>query len=963
MADNKPQGTAVAPQGTAVAPQGTSVAPQGTAVAPQGTAVAPQGTAVAPQGTAAAPQGTAASSKTAGTASSGHSYTLQPGDVITIDGKDYKVVRGFNSGSEAELYEVTCNRKSYGLKLYRKGFKPNGKIGPILGKIQDQGYTAAIHSAGKTTLRNVIYDYELMDWYPLGSANAAGLKGNSDAILAITVKTALALDVFHKAGFVHKDIKPANILIKDKTTWDSVICDFGIADILKDGKAATRQLRTPIYAAPEIYDPKKAISIVDGENLFEITGKADYYALGMTILSLWYGESEFLVKETDMSIKKLTTGIVVPADMPDPLATIARGLLLKNPLKRWDLDEIQNFLAGGNFSVKEDEILEDLGIVYNAGKNQTANTVEELARFMVEDLDLAKRYLYKGKLKAWLKARPEIQDELEDIVEKRYPKDMDLGVWAAIYVLDPEYGFLLSGWNRQTGEEVYLSARDSGEVIKFCTENYCDFETKEKIVSDLFTDWLSLEFFEELWRIEELTPRYTRDEDERQKEIDIVFRLRIQTMDPLCDICLCNNVNDPLYAMTGASIARMMNVAYQTLHVDFIDDPESLVDEWKTQKYAPYNTHMDELLLFYIIETDDYETSYLHRFFQTKGKRFKDQDATLKSEINRRFHPGRNQLRPDDSAIIEGATIMRLISAFGHKPTYRFFGTDIEVSDLSQFRRYLGKKKMVEDAFYEHSLGGWLTVQYHEDPHADFSAQYSYEQKLLEYTKCLGAIDPENSYFVNYQTAAQEARELASECGGRVKKTYMRDMGQKALAVIFGVIPLLYLTIRIIGSLIQDPTLSSDIEFSSIFYSIGLIVAVIVFFTGEMDSCLAALIIGGIVSGIVWLVLAFLTPFLLWIFLALVIFVIIYFSRKTLFNVSGYAQDAKDVTDPGFEELELEPLHYAYTDVEEFDSSLNGTMDDGDVEDWLDDIKARRRPLILFIISTIVLLVLGGFLP
>ena len=86
MADNKPQGTAVAPQGTAVAPQGTAVAPQGTAVAPQGTAVAPQGTAVAPQGTAVAPQGTAAapqgtavSSKTARTASSGHSYTLQPG--------------------------------------------------------------------------------------------------------------------------------------------------------------------------------------------------------------------------------------------------------------------------------------------------------------------------------------------------------------------------------------------------------------------------------------------------------------------------------------------------------------------------------------------------------------------------------------------------------------------------------------------------------------------------------------------------------------------------------------------------------------------------------------------------------------------------------------------------------------------------------------------------------------------
>lgn len=960
MADNKPQGTAVAPQGTAVAPQGTAVAPQGTAVAPQGTAVAPQGTAVSPQGTAAAPQGTSAAPK--GTSSAGP-HTLKAGDVITIDGKDYKVVREFNSGSEAELYEVSSGRKSYGLKLYRKGFKPNGKVKPVLDKIKGQGYTADILSVGKTTRGGVSYEYELMDWYPIGSANAAGLKGNSKAILAITIKTALALDVFHKAGFIHKDIKPANILIKDNTTWDTVICDFGIADILKNGKAATRQLRTPIYAAPEIYDPKKAISIVDGQNLFEITGKADYYALGMTILSLWYGESEFMVKETDMSIKKLTTGIVVPSDMPDPLATIARGLLLKNPLKRWDLDEIQNFLNGGNFSVQEDEILEDLGIVYNAGKNQTANTVQELARFMIEDLDLAKRYLYKGKLKAWLKARPEIQDELEDIVEKRYPKDMDLGVWAAIYALDPEYGFLMSGWNRQTGEEAYLSARNSDEVVKFCTENYCDFETKERIASDLFIDWLKLEYFDELWRIEELVPKRTRDEDERQKEIDIVFRLRIQTMDPLCDICLCNNVNDPLYAMTGASIARLMNVAYQTLHVDFIDDADSLIDEWKTKKYAPYNTHMDELLLFYIIETDDYEKSYLHRFFQTKGKRFKDQDATLKSEINKRFNPGRNQLRPDDDAIIEGTTIMRLISAYGHTPTYRFYGTTTEVSDISQLRRQLGKKKMMEDAFYEHSLGGWLTVQFHENPHADFSAQYSYEKKLLEYTECVGAIDPENSYYVNYQSAADEAKQLASECGGNVKKTYVRDMAQKALAVIFGVIPLLYLTIRIIGALINEPMLSSDVEFSSIFYSIGLIVAVIVFFTGEMDSCIACLIVGAIASGVVWLVLSFLAPFLLWIFLALVIFVIIYFSRKTLFTDSGYSDSARNVTNPGFEELVLEPLHYAYTDTEEFDSSINGMIDDTDVEDWLDDLKTRRRPLILFIVSTIVLLVLGGFLP
>lgn len=963
MANNKPQGTAVAPQGTAVAPQGTAVAPQGTAVAPQGTAVAPQGTAVAPQGTSVTPQGTSVSQKGSGPTQNGSRQRLQKGDTLTIDGKTYRIVREFNSGSEAELFEASCSGKSYGLKLYRKGFKPNSQVRPMLDQLKGKGYAADILSAGKVTHGGVSYDYELMDWFPLGSSNAAGIKGNSDAILALTIKTALALDAFHKAGFVHKDIKPANILIKDKGSWDSVICDFGIADVMTDGKAITKQSRTPIYAAPEIYDPKKAKAIVDGENLFEITGKADYYALGMTILCLWYGESEFQVKETDMSITKLTTGITVPSDMPDPLATIARGLLLKNPLKRWDLDEIQNFLAGGNFSVKEDEILEDLNIVYNAGKNQIANTVEQLAIFMVDDLELAKRYLYKGKLRDWLKSRPELQDELENIVEKRYPKDMNLGVMAAVYALDPDFGFFMSGWDRKTGEETMISARDSGEVIKFCTENFCDDETKEKIVSDLFTDWLDMEFFDDCWRVKMIVPKQVKDPDDRTQEIDMAFRLRIQAMDPLCDICLCNDVNDPLYAMTGPAIGRLMNVAYQTLMVDFADDPDELLDNWKDPKYAPYNTHMDESLLYYLVLNDNYEESYLHRFFETKGKRFKAQDTTLKNEINRRYHPDRNQLRQEDEAILDDTCIMRIISAYGHKPTYRFFGTDIEVSDLSQFKRQLGKKKMVQDAYYEYGLAGWLGIQYHENPHADFSAQYSYERQLLEYTKCLGAIDPENTDFVNYSNAAEEARELASGSGDEAGKTRLKETAQKAIAIVFGVMPLIYLTIRIIGALIHDPVLSSDIEFSGIFYTVGIIVAIVMFFAGETDSIIACILAGAIVSGVIWLVLAFLAPFLLWIYLAMVIAAMVYFCRKTVFSQSSYYSDVNTGATPGFEELELEPLHYAYSDEDEFDSSLNSLYDNDNIEDWEEELKTRRKPLILFIACTVILLALGSFLP
>lgn len=891
------------------------------------------------------------------------STTVQSGDSLTIQGKNYNIVRKFNSGSEAEIYEVSCNGRTYGLKLYRKGFKPNMAISGMLDGLKGMGYTVETISAGKTAYNGTTYDYELMDWYPLGSANSAGLKGNSEAILAITIKTALALDAFHKAGFVHKDIKPANILIKDRGTWDTVICDFGIADVLSNGTAVTKQLRTPIYAAPEIYDPKKAKAIVDGENLFTISGKADYYSLGMTILSLWYGESEFQMKETDMSITKLTTGIAVPLDMPDPLATIARGLLLKNPLKRWDLEEIQNFLNGGDFSVKEEDIFEDLNIVYNAGKNQIANTVQQLAAFMLEDLELAKKYLYKGKLRDWLKSRPEIQTELEDIVEKRYPKDMDLGVMAAIYVLDPNFGFFMSGWNRKTGEEVVISAHDSGEVVKFCNENFCDTGTKEMIVSDLFTEWLRNEYVDEVWRIESIVPKKTNDEDEYVKELELAFRLRIQTLDPLCDICLCSDVNDPFYTMTGESIGRLLNIGYQAIFVDYRDDSTELIDKWSGPEYAPYNTYIDVPGLVYLLDLEDYEESYLHRFFQTKGSRFKAQDATLQNEIENWHEPDENKLRAGDDDDNYLIAIMRIISSFGHTPTYRFAGTDIEVSKLSEFKRYLGRKDMMQKALYEQNLIGWLSIQYHENPHADFTAKYSYEKALIEYTKCIGAINPEDADYENYKYAADEARSLVSDARNSFGFTRLRDMSQKVVAALFGLIPLVLLTMKIIGAIIKDPIGSSNIEFAAIFYSLGIITAIVVFFKGETESCIACLIAGGIVSGVVWLVLSFLSPFLIWIYLLMVLAAIGYFGFIIFFVNRGQNQVARPDFNPGFEELELEPIHYAYSDEETFDSSLNGMYDEDDIEDWKEDLKIRRKTILLFIGCSFVLHIFSAFLP
>ena len=58
---------------------------------------------------------------------------------------------------------------------------------------------------------------------------------------------------------------------------------------------------------------------------------------------------------------------------------------------------------------------------------------------MVEDADLAKKFLYSGKISKWLEYCPEVQVEIEKIVEEDYPDDENMGFLAAVHTLNPFY--------------------------------------------------------------------------------------------------------------------------------------------------------------------------------------------------------------------------------------------------------------------------------------------------------------------------------------------------------------------------------------------------------------------------------------------------------------------------------------------------------------------------------------------
>jgi len=133
----------------------------------------------------------------------------------------------------------------------------------------------------------------------------------------------------HRNMVVHRDLKPENLLLD--SNMHVKIADFGLSNVMRDGRFLKTSCGSPNYAAPEVISGK----LYAGPEV-------DVWSCGVILYALLCGSLPFDDENIPNLFKKIKNGIF---HMPNHLSPGARDIiprmLLVDPLKRITLAEIR----------------------------------------------------------------------------------------------------------------------------------------------------------------------------------------------------------------------------------------------------------------------------------------------------------------------------------------------------------------------------------------------------------------------------------------------------------------------------------------------------------------------------------------------------------------------------------------------------------------------------------------------
>jgi len=184
----------------------------------------------------------------------------------------------------------------------------------------------AVHGGGESQGRAFIV-MELLSGCDLTRYTRPARLLPEPVVLRVAGRVAEALAYAHGLGVVHRDVKPANVMV-DLPRHQVKLTDFGIAR-LDDGLRSRSgvMMGTPSFMAPE--------QLAGGR----IDGRADLYALGVMLFQLLTGRLPYEAASMGQLLMQIARGApqelrAVRPELPQPLSDLATALMHKDPAER-----------------------------------------------------------------------------------------------------------------------------------------------------------------------------------------------------------------------------------------------------------------------------------------------------------------------------------------------------------------------------------------------------------------------------------------------------------------------------------------------------------------------------------------------------------------------------------------------------------------------------------------------------
>ena len=248
--------------------------------------------------------------------------------MIEIPG--YRILRQLGRGGMATVYLAV--QESVQRDVALKIMSPTLLADPDFGErfLREARIAAKLHHRHVVGVHDVgrVGDHHYIAMEYLGGGTVLSEDGSPRPItfsLRVIREIAAALNYAHSKGFVHRDVKPDNILMRDDGS--AALTDFGIA---RATDASTSMTRTgTVIGTPHYMSPEQARGRT-------IDGRADLYSLGIVMYELLVGRVPFHADDSlAVGIMHITQPVPALPEHFESLQPLLDRMLAKQPGDRY----------------------------------------------------------------------------------------------------------------------------------------------------------------------------------------------------------------------------------------------------------------------------------------------------------------------------------------------------------------------------------------------------------------------------------------------------------------------------------------------------------------------------------------------------------------------------------------------------------------------------------------------------